>query len=89
MIPENEKTALFLQLIVQHQQLAFMGLGLMENPMTSKKEEHLDYAKTAIETIEVLKEKTKGNLSPYEEEFISTILTQLQLKYVEKSNSVH
>lgn len=88
MIPENEKTALFLQLIIQHQQLAFMGLGLMENPMTNKKEENLDYAKTAIETIEVLREKTKGNLTAYEDEFVSNILSQLQMKYVEKSGTV-
>ena len=88
MTSDNEKMAIFLQLIVQHQQLAFMGLGLLENPMTNTKEENLEYAQTAIETIEVLKEKTKGNLSPYEEEFISTILAQLQIKYVEKTKSV-
>ncbi len=85
MTSDNEKTALFLQLIVQHQQLAFMGLGLLENPMSNTKEENLEYAQAAIETIEVLKEKTKGNLSPYEEEFLSTILSQLQIKYVEKT----
>ena len=87
MIPETEQTALFLQLIVQHQQLAFMGLGMLENPMTNTKEENLEYAKTAIETIEVLKEKTKGNLTPYEQEFVATILSQLQIKYVEKSKT--
>ena len=85
MLSDSEKTSIFLQLIFQHQQLAIMGLGLLENPMTNTKDVNLEYARTAIDTVLVLKEKTKGNLTAYEEEFVNGIISQLQLKYVEVS----
>ena len=64
-----------------------MGMGQMENPMSNAKEVNLEYAKVAIDTIEVLKEKTKGNLSEYEEKFLESILSQVQVKFVEVSNN--
>ena len=79
----NEHSALFLQLIVQHQQLALMGLGLVPNPMVNEKFFDAEYAKVAIDTIEALKEKTNGNLLDYEEQFIGQVLQQLKLKYTE------
>jgi hypothetical protein len=80
---ENEQSAIFLQLIIQHQQLAMMGLGMIPNPMDNTIINDLEYAKMAIDTIEVLKEKTKGNLLDYEEQFMDQILQQLKDKYSE------
>ena len=82
---ENEQSAIFLQLIIQHQQLALMGLGLIPSPMDNEYIQDLEYAQIAIETIEVLKEKTKGNLLPYEEQFIDQVLVQLKEKLAENS----
>ncbi len=80
---ENEQSAIFLQLIIQHQQLAMMGLGMIPNPMDNTIINDLEYAKMAIDTIEVLKEKTKGNLLDYEEQFMDQVLQQLKEKYTE------
>lgn len=77
---------LFGQLIFQNQQLALMGLGLEPNPMTGKKEKNLEYAKMAIDTLDMLSAKTKGNLSPQESAFLEETLRQLKFKYVECGN---
>jgi hypothetical protein len=87
MVIENEQSAIFLQLIIQHQQLAMMGLGMIPNPMDNTIIHDLEYAKMAIDTIEVLKEKTKGNLLEYETQFIDQILVQLNEKYAEAESS--
>ena len=47
---------------------ALILLGELPNPITKKKEELLDQAKYLIDTILVLKEKTKGNLAAEDRE---------------------
>src|SRR3989338_9172769 len=43
-----------------------MNLGVVENPMTGKKEKEPAVAKQTIELITLLREKTKGNLTEEE-----------------------
>lgn len=64
---------------------AFIALGDIENPFTKKKEANLDHAKFIIDTLGMLKEKTRNNLSKEEEEALDTFLCDLRLKYVEKT----
>ena len=77
---------LFMQLIMQNQQLAMMSMGKLKNPMTDKIERNLEYAKFAIDTLDMLKEKTKGNLSDYEDRFITEVIRELKLNYVDEVN---
>jgi len=77
---------LFMQLIMQNQQLAMMSMGKLKNPMTDKIERNLEYAKFAIDTLDMLKEKTKGNLSDYEERFLTEVIRELKLNYVDEVN---
>ncbi|MCB9639853.1 MAG: DUF1844 domain-containing protein [Myxococcales bacterium] len=44
----------------------------------------LPMAKHMIDTIEMLREKTRGNLEPEEEKLLQMLLFELQMKYVEK-----
>ncbi len=48
----------------------------------------LDQAKQLIDVIEMLSKKTKGNLSPEEENAFRELLRQLRLKFVQKSRAV-
>ena len=73
---------LFMQLVMQNQQIAMMSLGRIKNPVTDKIEKNIEYAKAAIDTLDMLKEKTKGNLSAYEEQFLDETLRELKLIYV-------
>jgi Domain of unknown function (DUF1844) len=62
---------------------ALMALGQMPHPMTG--EFHLDrnQAKYLIDMIEMLSDKTKGNLTAPEEQLIENVLHQMRLVFVE------
>lgn len=60
---------LFMQLVIQNQQIAMMSMGKIKNPVTNSFDKSLEYAKIAIDTLVMLALKTKGNLSEYEENF--------------------
>lgn len=81
----QQRDVLFLQLILQHSQIGMMSMGKIKNPMTNEAEVNLEYAKITIDTLDVLKEKTKGNLNEYEEQYLDQTLQELKLAYVEAS----
>lgn len=64
---------------------AAICLGQLDNPLTNKKEENLPQAKFIIDTIDLLKEKTKGNLTKEETTTLENILYELKLQYVGKN----
>ena len=64
---------------------ALIFLGEIDNPITHKREENLDQAKYMIDTLAVLKEKTKGNLDASEANLIDNVLYELRMKYTAKS----
>ncbi len=64
---------------------AMMALGDLENPLTKKTEASLDEAKFHIDMLEMLEQKTKGNLSPDEARLLEAVLFDLRMRFVEKS----
>jgi hypothetical protein len=77
---------LFMQLVLQNQQLAMMSMGKLKNPVSDKIERNLEFAKMSIDTLDMLASKTKGNLSEYEEKFLAEIIKDLKLNYVDEAN---
>lgn len=73
---------LFIQLIMQNHQMAMMSLGKLENPVAGKIEKNVEFAKLSIDTLDMIKEKTRGNLSEYEEKFLDETLREVKLAYV-------
>ena len=61
---------------------ALLHLGEIADPQTGEKKEDLPLAKHSIDTIGMLKEKTKGNLTKEEDQFLESILTDLRWRYV-------
>ena len=61
---------------------ALLHLGEIADPHTGKKDKDLGLAKHSIDTIALLKEKTKGNLTVEEEKFLESILTDMRWRYV-------
>lgn len=76
---------LFIQLVLQNQQMAMMSLGKLENPIAGKTEKNIEFAKLSIDTLDMIKEKTKGNLSEYEQKFLDETLRELKLVYVNET----
>jgi hypothetical protein len=62
-----------------------LHLGEYPDPATGKTELDLPLAKQTIDLIGMLEEKTRGNLSPDEENLIKSVLYDLRLRYVQKS----
>lgn len=60
-----------------------VSLGEIENPVTKKRDKNLGAAKQNIEILDILSEKTKGNLNDMETKILQGILYETRLKYVE------
>ncbi len=67
---------------------AAICLGIMNNPVTNQKEENLTQAKFIIDTLDMLKEKTKGNLNQEEAEVLENMLYDLRMQFLEKNKGV-
>lgn len=63
---------------------ASIALGQMPNPATNKNEEDHTQAKFLIDTLGMLKEKTKGNLDQEETNLLENLLYELRMVYVTK-----
>ncbi|MEW6327206.1 MAG: DUF1844 domain-containing protein [Thermodesulfobacteriota bacterium] len=61
---------------------ALVHLGEIADPVTGKRERDLVFAKHTIDTIAMLQEKTRGNLTKDEEALIQHILYDLRMRYV-------
>ena len=72
----------FNSLIFSLSSSALFHLGEIADPQTGQKDQDLPIAKHTIDTIGMLKEKTKGNLDDEEEKFLEGILTDLRWRYV-------
>jgi hypothetical protein len=59
-----------------------VSLGALENPAIKKTEVDLDQAKYLIDLLEVIQDKTKGNLTEDEEKTLATVLYDLRVRYV-------
>lgn len=57
-------------------------LGEIADPETGALKQDLVLAKHTIDTLHVLKEKTKGNLTEEEENMLGKFLYDLQMRYV-------
>jgi len=64
---------------------ALISLGEIPHPVSNKKEPNLNQAKYMIDTLGMIKEKTKGNLKPDEEKVLEGMLYNLRMKYLESS----
>ena len=62
---------------------SLVALGQVPHPLTGKANVQRNQGKFLIDTIEVLRDKTKGNLTPNESELLESMLHQLRLLFVQ------
>jgi hypothetical protein len=65
---------------------ALIQLGEVQDPVTQQQTKNLPLAKQTIDLIGMLKEKTKGNLTPDEERLIESALYDLRIRYVKAAS---
>lgn len=63
-------------------------LGEVPNPYTNKKEEDVEAARHTIDILSMLEEKTKGNLGQEEQQLLGSVLYELRMKYMAKTNRI-
>ncbi|MGZ4886523.1 MAG: DUF1844 domain-containing protein [Candidatus Aminicenantales bacterium] len=61
-------------------------LGLMEDPGTGQLGEDLVLAKRNIDLLDLLRDRTKGNLEEEEGKFLEGVLNQLKMAYLKKAD---
>ena len=84
----TEQEKLFMYLLGTFQSSAWISLGKIENPMTGKKYTNIEQAAFYINLLDMLQEKTKGNLTDYEEQMLINTVSELKLNLIdEKKNS--
>lgn len=67
---------------------ALIQLGLVEDPVSNERRENLGLAKRNIDLLDLLKDRTKGNLEAEEQKFLDGVLDQLKLAYLKKADIV-
>lgn len=87
---EEEKGTLpeinFLNFIFSLSTSVLIQLGEMKDPNLPDEPKNLPVAKQTIDIIGMLKEKTKGNLTPEEDKLIDHVLYDLRMRYVKQSS---
>jgi hypothetical protein len=78
----------FKTLVFSFRMNALVQLGILANPATSKPEKDLRAAKQSIDILEILNDKTKGNLDAEEAQLLEASLYELKLSYLQASNQI-
>jgi hypothetical protein len=86
-LPGAEDPAGFASFMMSIASNAASSLGMMEHPVTGKREVDLELGKHWIDVLGMLEQKTRGNLLPQEEQILEGLLADLRMQYVSLSNS--
>jgi hypothetical protein len=62
-------------------------LGVAPHPETGQPSLDLTLAQQSLSLLEMLREKTRGNLDPEEERLFANLLTELRLRFVDATKS--
>ncbi len=81
----SKKEQLFMYLIRTFQSSAWIALGKMENPMTDKTSVNIEQASFYINLLEMVQEKTKNNLTDYEEQMLINTVSELKLNLIDEN----
>ncbi len=78
----------FIEFVMMEAQNAALFLGQIPNPQSGEGEVNLELARMFIDQLAMIQEKTRGNLSNEEAAVLRNTLANLQMAFVEVSQSV-
>jgi hypothetical protein len=79
----GELSQRFIEFVMMHAQNAALFLGQIPNPKTGEGEVNLELAKMFIDQLEMIQEKTRGNLTSEESAVLRNAISNLQMVYVD------
>jgi len=80
--PQGMPPASFEMLLTMFATEAMAALGQLPNPINNELSVNIEHARYAIDMLQMLEEKTKGNLDPGEAKTLEDLLHQLRLLFV-------
>ena len=83
-LPPLEFSSLVLPFFTQ----GLLSLGQIESEKEEKEHKNIELAKRMIDLLDLLRQRTKGNLKPEEDAFLESSLHQLKLAYMEKAKII-
>ncbi len=86
-LSDADNPAGFVNFIMSIASNAASSLGMMEHPVTHKREVDLELAKHWIDILGMLQQKTRGNLAAQEEKILEGLLADLRMQYVSLTGS--
>lgn len=87
-IPGADDPASFTNFIMSIASNAASALGMMEHPVTGKRDVDLELGKHWIDILGMLEQKSRNNLLPKEQQILKSLLADLRLQYVSLTNAV-
>ncbi|MDH7502083.1 MAG: DUF1844 domain-containing protein [Verrucomicrobiota bacterium] len=84
---DMQNSELFMALVVQLTQMALIALGREKLQDGTRPSVDLEVGQFYIDTLEMLEQKTRGNLGPVEHDFLTRQLTTLRMCFVEAVES--
>jgi hypothetical protein len=87
-VMEHQSSALsFSTFVLGLASTTLIHLGVTANPETGLITVDLLLARQSIDVLNLLRDKTRGNLDADEERLFASVLTDLRMRFVEKSGS--
>jgi hypothetical protein len=78
---EKDLNPHFVSLVMMLASACWQQLGKIANPVTGKVEKEVAHAQITLDLLMMLREKTKGNLTPEEDRLIGNTIADLQLNF--------
>ena len=86
-LPGDQDPASFANFLMSIASNAASSLGMMEHPVTGKREVDLELGKHWIDILGMLQQKTRGNLLAQEQQVLEGLLADLRMQFVSLSNA--
>ena len=83
----GEMSQRFIEFVMMQAQQASLFLGRIPSPHSGKTEVLLEPAKLFIDHLEMIREKTRGNLTNEEKEILNSVLSDLEMAYVQAAEA--
>jgi len=87
-LPETDIPMTFQTLVFSLSTTAMLQLGILPHPESNAQRKDLPAAKQTIDILEILQEKTKGNLTSEESQLLEASLYDLKMTYLKMTNSI-
>lgn len=85
--PDAEDPASFANFLMSIASNAASSLGMIEHPVTRKRDVDLELGKHWIDVLGMLEAKTRNNLSAQEKQILEGLLADLRMQYVSLANA--